>query len=445
MRPGAEKRSVPPCIFAQPARQALNFFKKNNETFLFVQFMVSFRVMNIHFTGIGGTGMNGIAQLAAHAGYTVSGSDRTTGLPLFQTLEKLGIRIVPQDGSGITTNTGFVVYSTAIEQDNPDLMKAKALEIPLLHRADMLAKLCEGKEIIAIAGTAGKSTVTGLLGWIFHCLELDPTVYCGAPVLNWKNKNSVGNVRHGSGPWIIEADESDRSFLKFHPHHAIITNIAEDHFALDELYRLFSRFESQVSGVIIKHPSTLPPFHFPLPGKHNIENVNNALTLCKALGLDMKKCIEAAVGFKGIERRLERHGPKVIDDFAHSPVKIAAALEAVSGEFPAFSAYWRPHGYTPLFQGMEAFAECFSGFSCAHRECKFFILPVYFAGGTVHIKITSEQFVERLQAAGVPAEFVPDYTVLEQRLIEEGLPVLGMGARDPELPLFAERIAQVIR
>ena len=389
-----------------------------------------------HIIGIGGTGMNGVAQLAAHAGYTVSGSDRASNLPIFQSLESLGIRIVPQDGSGITADTAAVVYSTAIESDNPDIQQANRLGIPLLHRADMLVRLCGNKEVIAVAGTAGKSTVTGLLGWIFQCLDKDPTVYCGAIM------NNVGaSVRHGAGPWIIEADESDRSFLKFHPHHAIITNIAEDHFSLNELHRLFAQFESQVSGVVIKHPSTLPSFHSPLLGKHNAENVNNALTLCQALGFDIQKCIEAVQQFTGIERRLERHGSKVIDDFAHSPVKIAAALEAASSEFQAFSAYWRPHGYTPLFQGLDAFVECFSTFSHARPACKFFILPVYFAGGTVNIKITSEQFVEKLTAAGVPAEFVTDYNALGTRLTEEGLPVLGMGARDPELPLFAKRLA----
>ena len=418
----------------------------------------------IHIIGIGGTGMNGVAQLAAHAGYQVSGSDRATGLPIFQSLESLGICIVPQDGSGITADTAAVVYSTAIESDNPDIQKAKLLNIPLLHRADMLVRLCENKEVIAVAGTAGKSTVTGLLGWIFQCLDKDPTVYCGAIM------NNVGaSVRYGTGPWIIEADESDRSFLKFHPHHAIITNIAEDHFSLNELHRLFAQFESQVSGVVIKpdpprpaatppqrglEKEILPPLKSPplegwpqagvgctLLGKHNAENIRNALALCQALGLDMQKCIEAVQSFKGIERRLERHGSKVIDDFAHSPVKIAAALEAASSEFPAFSAYWRPHGYTPLFQGLDAFVECFSTFSHARPACKFFILPVYFAGGTVNIKITSEQFVEKLTAAGVPAEFVTDYATLEARLTEEGLPVLGMGARDPELPLFAKRLA----
>ena len=441
----------------------------------------------IHIIGIGGTGMNGVAQLAAHAGYSVSGSDRATDLPIFQALEQLGIRIVPQDGSGIAKETDFVVYSTAIETSNPDIQQSNLLGIPLLHRADMLAKLCAGKEVIAVAGTAGKSTVTGLLGWIFQCLGKDPTVYCGAPVLNWQRRggvptalqrgedtaSTVGNVRYGSGPWIIEADESDRSFLKFHPNHAIITNISEDHFSLAELHKLFAQFESQVSGIVIQGSQdgcdTVPQASSPaLLGKHNVENVNNALTLCKALGLDMPKCIEAVATFKGIERRLERHGSKVIDDFAHSPVKIAAALEAVAEEFPAFSAYWRPHGYTPLSQGLDGFIEVFANHWELRPADRLFILPVYFAGGTVNIKITSEQFVKRLQAVGVPAEFVPNYDALEKRLladankyggtaaspssgIEADAPpkaafgILGMGARDPELPLFARRLATKLK
>ena len=396
--------------------------------------------------------MNGIAQLAAQAGYTVSGSDRSSNSDLFQNLKNLGIEIFSQDGSGITASTDFVVYSTAIEPSNPDIQQSKLLGIPLLHRADMLAKLCESKEVIAIAGTAGKSTVTGLLGWIFQCLGKDPTVYCGAPVLNWKNETrsasafnacagspSLGNVQYGSGPWIIEADESDKSFLKFHPAHAIITNIAEDHFSLDELHRLFAQFKSQVSGIVVESLSTFQPFNLPpaLLGKHNIENVNHVLTLCNALDLDMPTCIEAVSTFKGIERRLERIGPNVIDDFAHSPVKIAAALEAVSEIWPAFNAVWRPHGYTPLFNGLTGFIEAFSSVPI-HT---LFILPVYYAGGTVDIKITSQQFVDKLVDAGLSAEFVDNFSVLEKRLTNESLPVLSMGARDPELPLFARRLA----
>ncbi|MDK2857010.1 MAG: UDP-N-acetylmuramate--alanine ligase [Verrucomicrobiota bacterium] len=386
--------------------------------------------------------MNGAAQLAAQAGYSVSGSDRAPGLEIFKTLENSGIRIVPQDGSGISTEIGAVVYSTAIEQNNPDLVRARELGLPLLHRADMLARLCKGKEVIAVAGTAGKSTVTGMLGWIFQCLGKDPTIYCGA-----RMNNFGAWIRSGkSSLWILEADESDRSFLTFHPRHAVITNISEDHFGLSEVRKLFAQFKTQVSGIVIEQPEPFRELEktVSLPGKHNLENAANALTLCKALGLDMQNCIAALATFNGIERRLERIGPLVIDDFAHSPVKIAAALEAVSGEFPAFSVYWRPHGYTPLFQGREGLRKVFCDFFSTHAACRLFILPVYYAGGTVEKKITSEQFVEQLAAAGVPAEFVESFQTLETRLREENLPVLGMGARDPELPEFARRIAKVI-
>lgn len=449
--------------------------------------------LTIHFIGIGGCGMNGIAQLAAHAGHRVSGSDRTTCPELFRSLENLGIKIFQQDGSGITKDTDLVVYSTAIEPGNPDIQQSKTLTLPLLHRAEMLAKLCENKEVIAVAGTAGKSTVTGLLGWIFQYLGKDPTVYCGAPVLNWKNtppncraetidpllatpeRNSpvptlqkfsditTGNVRFGTGPWIIEADESDQSFLNFYPDHAIITNIAEDHFELEELHQLFEMFESQVSGTLIKPipprrsgpppgrglrscSDFLPMERWPkagegssLIGKHNTENLHNALRLCQALGLDMHKCIEAVASFKVIERRLERHGNKVIDDFAHSPIKIEAALESVSTIWPAFNAVWRPHGFTPLAQGLDGFIQAFS----SKKAKNAFILPVYYAGGSVNRKITSEQLVEKLQAAGVTAELVPDYQRLTEKLVEQNLPVLIMGARDPELPKFANRIVDL--
>ena len=381
--------------------------------------------------------MNGVAKLAAHAGYSVSGSDRTTGLDIFTALEKLDIRIVPQDGSGITRNTSLVVYSTAIEPENPDLQKAKKLNIPRLHRAEMLAKLCKGKEVIAVAGTAGKSTVTGLLGHIFQYLGKDPTVYCGASINNFGSSVRFG-ARHG--PWIIEADESDKSFLNFQPAHAIITNIAEDHYSLEELHKLFEQFERQVTGIVVKTPES---FNCPTPllGKHNIENINNALTLCKALGFNINQCIQAVSSFKGIERRLQRHGANVIDDFAHSPIKIEAALEAISCEWPAFNAVWRPHGFTPLSHGLDSFIKVFSN-AWKNRTGRLYILPVYYAGGTVNKTVTSEQFVKKLQTAEVPAEFIPNFQSLEKQLLESGLPVLLMGARDPDLPKFAEQLAR---
>ena len=407
---------------------------------------------SIHFIGIGGVGMNGLAQLAVQSGYSVSGSDRAyhPAARPFDVLEQLGVRMTPQDGTGISEQTTKVVYSTAIESDNPDLTVARKRGIPLLHRAEFLKELIGDGELIAVAGTAGKTTTTGLLGWIFERLGRNPSVYNGAAVLNWKSKTCLGNVRKGSGNlWIIEADESDRSFLNFHPTHSIITNISKDHYDLEELNSMFSQFERQTAGITLRGDTDRtsdPDVRTPMIGKHNLENARCAALLCRELGLDMDQVREAIQQFKGIERRLEVAGHvdgiTVIDDYAHNPAKISAALAAVSDTCAQVHAFWRPHGFTPLHQAMDELADAFA----THWKTKggsFFILPVFYAGGTVERKATSEDLVERLNSDGIPALYVPDYETLKQALksrATKGDAILGMGARDPMLPLFAKQL-----
>ncbi len=414
----------------------------------------------IHFIGIGGVGMNGLAQLAALSGYGVSGSDRSYDpvADVSLALEKLGIRIFPQDGSGITPDTDQVVFSTAIESDNPDIQQSNQLGIPQLHRAEFLKQLIGDDELIAVAGTAGKTTTTGLLGWIFETLGKDPSVYNGAAVLNWKKEFTLGNVRKGNSKlWIIEADESDKSFLNFQPTHTIITNISKDHYELDELNHMFDQFESQTNGFTIRGYKAAqnpigadtaidsPP---PLPslkmlGKHNQENAQCAANLCTALGMNMELVYDAIAHFKGIERRLEITGKvdgiTVLDDYAHNPAKIAAALSAAEHIATHVHAFWRPHGFTPLFQCQDDLVQTFK----QANPKSLFILPVYYAGGTVEKKTTTKEFIAKLNSAGVPAVLVPDYTSLKIKLEQcasSGDVILGMGARDPELPLFLKRL-----
>jgi len=425
-------------------------------------------MQHIHFIGIGGVGMNGLAQLAALSNCSVSGSDRAYNPEAepFCSLEKLGIQIFPQDGSGISSDTKQVVYSTAIESNNPDIQQCNQLGIPLLHRAEFLKELIGNDELIAVAGTAGKTTTTGLLGWIFESLGKDPSVYNGAAVLNWKTKGSLGNVRKGSSNlWIIEADESDKSFLNFHPTHSIITNISKDHYELDELQTMFDQFENQTTGITIRggsdrtaailaamEPAGAKPFwslrqrtgrHMPMLGRHNEENALCAAALCAGLGMDMELVFDAVSRFKGIERRLEIAGKAncitIIDDYAHNPAKIAAALSAVAEAYGTVHAFWRPHGFTPLFQNQKDLIHVFKQVQLK----SLFILPVYYAGGTVEKKTTSAELVAELNSAGVPAELVPDYAALRNKLkqcAKAGDAILGMGARDPELPLFAKRL-----
>ncbi|WP_372844950.1 Mur ligase domain-containing protein [Pontiella sp.] len=401
----------------------------------------------VHFIGIGGVGMNGLAQLASKAGYSVSGSDRAYApeARLFKCLDRLGIGLFPQDGTGIAEDTDQVVFSTAIESDNPEILKSNELGIPLLHRAEFLKQLVGDGELIAVAGTAGKTTTTGLLAWIFECLGKDPNVYNGAAILNWQTESNLGNIRKGaSNLWIIEADESDKSFLNFHPAHAIITNISKDHYELDELHAMFDRFESQTSGTTLRGDGGRHPI--PILGKHNEENAACAVRLCEALGMDRERVREAVATFKGIERRLEiageAGGVTVIDDYAHNPAKIAAALSAVAARYGTVHAYWRPHGFTPLSQGLDDIAAVFARHGKRHGG-SLFILPVYYAGGTVRRTVTSAELVERIESVGVQVGLVQNYEALQAELRRRAAPgdaILGMGARDPELPRFAKRL-----
>ena len=403
----------------------------------------------VHFIGIGGVGMNGLAQLAAQSGYKVSGSDRAYDAcsEVFLSLEHAGVSIHPQDGSGIIEETDVVVFSTAIEFDNPDLQKTQSLGIPTLHRSLFLKELIGDDELIAVAGTAGKTTTTGMLGWIFHCLEYDPSVYNGAAVLNWKSIPALGNIRLGKSKcWIIEADESDKSFLHFHPTHTVITNISRDHYELDELHAMFNRLEAQTKGITVRGSGKRIPV--PTLGKHDEENAACALELCLALGLDKDRVLDALSRFKGIERRLEIigmvEGITVIDDYAHNPAKIGAALSAAAERYQTVHAYWRPHGYGPLAQNLDNFTETFST-HWKKNGGSVFILPVYYAGGTVTRSVESDDLVDRLNSAGVDARIVTTYSALKRELEKAagaGDAILGMGARDPQLPVFARQLVK---
>ncbi|MDZ8117850.1 Mur ligase domain-containing protein [Pontiella agarivorans] len=404
---------------------------------------------HVHFIGIGGVGMNGLAQLAAQSGYRVSGSDRaySSDAWIFQCLKKAGIELFAQDGSGITSETDAVVYSTAIESDNPDLQQAAARNLPRLHRSEFLKELVGDRELIAVAGTAGKTTTTGMLGWIFESLGFDPSVYSGAAILNWKKFPVPGNIRKGNSDlWIIEADESDKSFLNFHPAHSIITNISRDHYELDELNAMFNQFEAQTAGTTLRGSGKRIPV--PTLGKHDEENAATALELCVKLGLNETDVRKALSAFKGIERRLEIAGKTneitVIDDYAHNPAKMASALSSIADRFGTVHAFWRPHGFGPLAQSLADFTEVFSN-HWKKSGGSIFILPVYYAGGTVTRSVESADLVDRLNSAGVPAVAVADYPALKSELETAARPgdaILGMGARDPQLPLFARHLVK---
>lgn len=437
---------------------------------------------HVHVVGVAGVGMSAVAGILAALGYRVTGSDRFLdqgeSLDVLQRLKAGGVELTKQDGSAITSDTKAVVVSTAIEAGNPELEAATRHGVEVVHRAEMLARLARGHRCIAITGTAGKTTVTGMTGWILAEAGLDPTVINGGAVLNWVTDRTVGNVRHGqSDLWVLEADESDRSLLRFHPDIALITNVSKDHFELDEVVRLFGSFVQQVSGPVLGGRGvaqtlgaritevTITVVHdeegwcvdlgsqrarVNLPGRHNAENAAMAAALSRSCGVDDATIARALTSFRGIQRRLELAGDvggvRVYDDYAHNPAKIHASWCAVAESARRVFGVWRPHGYGPLSLMRDELVAALA--SACRKEDRCFILPVYYAGGTASKSITSEDFVTLLVLRGVPATYVPDYESLEQLLVSAlraGDAVVGMGARDPQLPRFAQSLVSRLR
>ncbi len=367
--------------------------------------------------------------------------------------------------------------SSAIEEDNPDLAKAKALGVRVVHRAEMLAEVVGDQPLIAISGTSGKTTVTAMVGWVLSECGLNPTVVNGGEIVGWERENHVGSVRCGRKDlWVLEVDESDKSLLRFRPDWAIVTNISQDHFDLDETTDLFRMFVSSVKekviygpgaakqlGVSEKPASEVPVrvgdhwewlcegewFRVPLAGEHNAWNASLAARLCLQFDLTPSAVRDALARFPGVRRRLEEvgvaGGVRVVDDYAHNTAKIRAALLAVQTDGGKTCAVWRPHGFGPLAAMQKDLTVMFS--ELLRSVDMLFVLPVYYVGGTTTRAVTSERFVEGLQAQGVSALAVRDYGDLQERLlgvVSAGDVVLCMGARDPELPIFARTLVHTL-
>ena len=342
-----------------------------------------------------------------------------------------------------------VVYSTAIESDNPELVLARKHHITCFHRAEFLNQLIPSDaQLIAVTGTAGKTTTTGLLGYIFERAQLNPTVYNGAAVLNWKNNNQLGNVRCGGNHlWIIEADESDRSLLNFNPTHALLTNVGEDHYSLTELNLIFDQFRSQTQSYFMDARKCELYTKLPknkLLGKHNQINISNAAQFSLQLGIAEDLLHEAITDFEGIERRLEKIGSfqqmEIFDDYAHNPMKIEATINALKEAYPQHPIHiiWRPHAFKSLSSQFDVYLELFNRF-LQTTNTELSLLPVYYAGGKVQPEKTSEDLAKQLIELGHSINLFSNYDDLSAYLMKNssanGL-LLGMGARDPQLPLF---------
>ena len=435
--------------------------------------------------GIGGAGMSAIAQVLKGMGHEVSGSDmkesRYTG-----TLKNEGIRVLIGHSSKNIEDADAVIYSTAIPRSNIELKTAKEKGIPIYSRSDILAWILNSKKGIAIAGTHGKTTTTSMISMMLQGLGLDPTIIVGGEL------NELGsNARFGNGDLVVaEACESDGSFLKYRPFIGVVTNIEEDHFDfykdMEEINRSFKRFmantrpegfivlngdEIKISdflqlekrkvisfgigenndiyaekiklgnfsssyNLVINRDSTKEKHKIGLnvPGTHNIKNSLAAFSICRAMGLDIEKAAKELKNFTGVKRRFEKRGEKkgavIFDDYAHHPTEVSATLEAAAEEKSRrIITVFQPHRYSRLARLEKKFGMCFK-----HSDI-LIITDVYGAGEQPIPGITGKFLIDSLVENGFENKIIylpklqdiSEY--LEQNIKKDDM-ILIMGAGD---------------
>jgi len=418
-----------------------------------------------HLIGIGGVGMSALAQALLDKGLAVSGADRQITspgalppTPVLRELAAQGVALFPDDGSGVTADTERIVVSTAIEDSNPGLIKAKAAGIPVVHRAAALADALAGRKLVAVAGTCGKSTVTAILGHVLAECGFDPVVVNGAQIAGWDNGGArVGSVRKGSGEFAVaEVDESDKSLVAFKPYAAIVTNASADHYSKEEMDAVFDAFVKDVPGPVVDgRLARIVPSQaargVAMPGEHNAVNAECALRMAVMLGADPSQAAKALASFPGVERRMQRIGcvqcggrnVAVFDDYAHNPEKLHAMWTTFAEAYPdGVAVLWRPHGYGPLRKMMDALAEMFC--RVMRPQDALLLLPVYDAGGTADRSVNSDALAALLADAPGKVDVVPDLEVAEAVLrarADAFGAIVTAGARDPGLPVLARRLA----
>ncbi|MBF0431691.1 MAG: UDP-N-acetylmuramate--alanine ligase [Fibrobacteria bacterium] len=442
--------------------------------------------------------MSALAQYLQLAGKAVTGSDRAFDQGKNNDVKsqylKMGMKIYPQNGSGITPDTSCLIYSTAIENSNPELQKAKALNIPTLHRSDLLAQLTTEKKSIAVSGTSGKSTVTAMIYQLLESAQMEPSILTGANLLSLEKMGLPGNAVFGKGDWLVfEADESDGSLVKYSPEIGLILNIEKDHKEISELIPLFTKFGTQIKETLILnvddkesnrfHSSfsnikttffsqnsfgehviselseqgwastfTIDDTSFTLnmPGKHNIANAMASLQVAQQLGVSLSDCAHGLSTFTGIDRRHIFIGKKrditVIDDFAHNPAKVQACIRTVkhaaaSGIKGAkVIAIFHPHGFAPMKLLRKEFVEAFT--QCLDERDILLMPEIYYAGGTADKSISSQDILSDINSIKKIGHYFTDKDSLLKAIpgfCSAGDIIVSMGARDPSLSEFAQK------
>ncbi|MBF0498641.1 MAG: hypothetical protein HQM09_00795 [Candidatus Riflebacteria bacterium] len=439
--------------------------------------------MNAFFIGIGGMGMSGLAKILASGKHHVAGSDRNLEGDYCKRLLALGVPIYPQDGAGpekfikahgLKAEDVTIVKSTAVEDAVPDVITARRLGMKEIMRSDLLADMFNSARGIAIGGTSGKTTTTGLTAWLLKFAGLEPSCAVGGIISGLET-----NAFTGAGPhFVIESDESDGSIVKYHPFISLITNISRDHKSLEELNNLFKTFSDNVqdggttvlcaddpgamalkpllSGRIVTyglsdkadvHPEGVVinsdrisfswhnvSFNLSLPGQHNLQNALGALAIAQILGVQAEVAAAALMAFPGMKRRFERvgtiNGVTVVDDFAHNPAEIAAAIDAARKVSRRRFIVYQPHGFGPTRFTRDDLIQVFSSL----QPDEFLYLDeIFYGGGTVEKDISASDLVAKISERFDQAKCLGDRSRIVAEIVAHAKPgdlVLVMGARD---------------
>jgi UDP-N-acetylmuramate--alanine ligase len=440
------------------------------------------KIRKVHFVGIGGIGMSGIAEVLLNLGYAVSGSD-LKHTPVTERLAALGARVSEGHAAESVGDAQVVVISTAVAADNPEVLEAQRLQIPVIPRAEMLAELMRLKFNVAVAGAHGKTTVTSMVAVMLAEVGLDPTAVIGGRLDVFGS-----SARLGKGElMVVEADESDRSFLYLLPSIAVVTNIDREHLDhyrdLEEISAAFLDFVNKVPfyGAVIA--CTDPPwgerflklvprirrrvvtyglepgadclasaielgaqgssfdvafkgkslgrFKLSVTGRHNVQNALAAVAVGLELELSADKIRDGLERFRGVDRRFqvkaERNGITVLDDYGHHPAEIRAVMEAARLRGPRrILAIFQPHRYTRTKFLMDDFAACFDG--CE----RVYVLDIYPASEPPIPGVTSQRLVERMRELGLErARYAPSEKAVIQEVLADAKPgdlIITVGA-----------------
>jgi UDP-N-acetylmuramate--alanine ligase len=444
---------------------------------------------NPFFIGIAGSGMSAIAQYLKGIGKNVSGSDRFFIEGEYnETKEKLEaeeIKCFLQNGEGITENTDLIVVSTAVEDTVAEVQKAKQLNIPIIRRSELLALIADSKRTIAVGGTSGKSTTSAMLFDILEYAGLHPSIISGAGLISIIKQGKIGNAKVGRGEWlVIEADESDGSIVQYKPEIGLLLNIDKDHKEIETLLDIFKIFKENSKRFVVNQSHSLAKqfsqknqqdfswsenddaeykatafvqqglailfkingvdFKLNVVGKHNMENALAASAIANQLGVNLGTSAEALKKYEGIYRRHQVFGNKngvwLVDDYAHNPVKCAAAIAACQPIAPKVIAWFQPHGYGPTKFLRHDFVNEIA--NVLRPEDEIWMSEIFYAGGTTTKDISANDLINDLINLNKPAFFVENRNDLLTAIgahLTDNCVLLLMGARDPSLEQFAKQ------